>query len=82
MGGMSDGIRPPKSLNAVIRGRLRTSASTSASWALCRVSFSNSSPARRSSASRFSVRISQASVWATSMSLRTSSSISRATSWL
>ncbi|COX73670.1 Uncharacterised protein [Mycobacterium tuberculosis] len=81
MGGLSDGIRPPKSSNMVSRGRFSTSAKMLSSSGRCRVSFSSSSPAKVSSTSRYSVRISHASVCAASISLRTSSSISRATSW-
>ncbi|SHW13883.1 Uncharacterised protein [Mycobacteroides abscessus subsp. abscessus] len=81
MGGLSEGIRPPKSSNMVNRGRRWTPEKISSSSLRTTVSFSSSAPARVSNTSRYSVRMAHASVCAASMRLRTSSSISRATSW-
>ena len=82
IGGLSDGMRPPKSSNIVSRGRFLTSEKIASSSARCSVSFSSSSPASVSRMSRYSVSTSHASVCAASMSLRTSSSMIWATSWL
>src|SRR5581483_8061130 len=75
-GGWSDGCRLPKPLYGAIGGRLTTRAHSRAMSACEMVSFSNSSSTMLSSTSRYSTRISHASSCASSISDRTSPSIS------
>lgn len=79
-GGRVDGVRRDEPVQAGRAGRLTMVEKISAICSLLRVSFSRSSRTRLSSTSRFSTRISQASLWAFSMSFLTSSSTSPATS--
>ncbi|SKZ15814.1 Uncharacterised protein [Mycobacteroides abscessus subsp. abscessus] len=73
-------MRSPNSLNVVIRGRFSTSDRMFSRSLRVSVSFSKSSLASTSRVSRYSDRIAHASVCAASISRRTSSSISLATS--
>jgi hypothetical protein len=79
-GGRVDGVRREEPVQAGRGGRLTTGAKISAISSLPRVSFSRRARTRLSRTSRFSTRISQASLCAFSMSFLTSSSTSAATS--
>lgn len=79
-GGRVDGVRREDPVHAGRAGRLTMVEKISAICSLFSVSFSRSARTRLSRTSRFSTRISQASLCAVSMSFLTSSSTSAATS--